>query len=161
MNCPACGAPTRVVATRSADGGASVRRRRACEECGHRVTTYERVEADRLWVRKRGGGRQLFDVAKLRASLGRAAHKRPIAGALLDELADRVAAEVERAGGELEAARIGLLCLDGLADLDRGAYLQYLGTLDQPPAPTGDDGNPAISEPGRAAGSVRAASEDA
>src|SRR5438045_2551516 len=83
--------------TRAADGGASVKRRRACEACGYRATTYERVEADRLWVRKRGGGRQRFDLAKLRGSLARAAHKRPIALERLDELAEQVAAEVERA----------------------------------------------------------------
>jgi transcriptional repressor NrdR len=161
VKCPACGGPTRVVATRSADGGASLRRRRVCVSCGHRVTTYERVEGDRLWVRKRGGARQRFDVAKLRASLGRAAHKRPISGEQLDELAERVAGEVERAGGELAAERIGLLCLDGLASLDRGAYLQYLGTLDPSP-PTADEvANPAISGPPAEPSSVRAASEHA
>jgi len=159
--CPTCSSTTRVVATRSADGGATVRRRRVCESCGHRVTTYERVEGDRLWVRKRGGGRQRFDLAKLRASLARAAHKRPIGGDRLDELAEHVAAEVERAGGELDAARIGTLCLDGLAALDRGAYLQYLGTLEPPAADASGAGDPAISEPRRATGSVRAASEHA
>ena len=159
MNCPACGASTRVVATRAADGGASVKRRRACEACGYRATTYERVEADRLWVRKRGGGRQRFDLAKLRGSLARAAHKRPIALERLDELAEQVAAEVERAGGELEADQIGLLCLDGLASLDRGAYLQYLGTLEPPPADTAATDDSAASGRPAASGSVRAASE--
>jgi transcriptional repressor NrdR len=138
-----------------------VRRRRECEACGHRVTTYERIEGDRLWVRKRGGGRQRFDRVKLRASLARAAHKRPIAPEELDELAERVAAEVERAGGELEAAQIGSLCLDGLAALDRGAYLQYLGTLDAPPGAAIAVGNAAAPQHRPEAGSVRAASEDA
>jgi transcriptional repressor NrdR len=138
-----------------------VRRRRECEACGNRITTYERIEADRLWVRKRGGGRQRFDLVKLRASLARAAHKRPIAGGELDDLAERVGAEVERAGGELEAAQIGSLCLDGLAALDRGAYLQYLGTLDAPPGAAVAVGNAAASEHRPEPGSVRAASEDA
>jgi transcriptional repressor NrdR len=160
MNCPACGSPTHVVATRAAEAGAAVRRRRECEACGHRITTYERVEPERLWVRKRGGGRQRFEVAKLRASLARAAHKRPIAGEQLAEIAERVAAEVERAGGELRADRIGELCLAGLAELDRGAYLQYLGTL-EPPADPDTRANAANS--GQPAGlhSVRAASEHA
>jgi transcriptional repressor NrdR len=150
VTCPLCEAQTRVVETRSADGGAAVRRRRVCPSCGHRLTTYERVVADRLWVRKRTGERQRFEPAKLRASLAGAHHKRSISGDDLDSLVDSVAAEVERAGGELSAARIGELCLAGLAELDRGAYLQYLGTLD-----------PAISEDRLEVGSVRAAREDA
>jgi transcriptional repressor NrdR len=160
VKCPACGGQTRVVATRSADGGAALRRRRVCASCGHRVTTYERVEGERLWVRKRGGARQRFDLAKLRASLGRAAHKRPIGAEQLDELAERVAGEVERAGGELDAQRIGVLCLEGLAALDRGAYLQYLGTLDAPPAGA-EVANGGISGRPDEPGSVRAASEHA
>jgi transcriptional repressor NrdR len=155
MNCPACGASTRVVATRLADSGATVRRRRACEACGQRVTTYERAEAERLWVRKRGGARQRFDVVKLRASLAHAAHKRPVSGDQLDEIAERVQAEVERAGGELDAARIGVLCVDGLEAIDRGAYLQYLGTLEEHPGSE----NPAISGRRDGTGSVRAASK--
>jgi transcriptional repressor NrdR len=124
-----CTASTRVVETRSADDGAAVRRRRACPDCGHRFSTYERVVADRLWVRKRTGERQRFEPAKLRASLAGAAHKRQVSGEDLDSLVDKTAAELERAGGELPAERLAEICLAALADLDRGAYLQYLGTL--------------------------------
>lgn len=145
--------------TRSAEDGAAVRRRRACPSCGHRLTTYERVVADRLWVRKRSGGRQRFEPAKLRDSLARAAHKRPVSGDDLDSLVDRVAAEVERSGGELTSARLVELCLTGLADLDRGAYLQYLGTLEPPASADGQEA--AISEPSLRGGSVRRASEHA
>src|SRR5947208_827463 len=80
-------ASTHVIETRAADGGATVRRRRACARCGQRLTTYERVVAERLWVRKRDGERQRFDGGKLRASLLRAAHKRPLSGAELDAIA--------------------------------------------------------------------------
>src|SRR5690349_20130554 len=125
MICPVCSAQTRVVETRSADEGAAVRRRRACPECGHRLTTFERVAAERLWVRKRTGERQRFDPAKLRASLAGAAHKRDVSGDDLDDLVESVAGELERAGGELPAQRIAELCLEGLEGLDRGAYLQF------------------------------------
>jgi transcriptional repressor NrdR len=155
VNCPLCGSPTRVVETRSADAGAAVRRRRACVACDHRLTTYERVAADRLWVRKRSGERQRFDAAKLRAALAGAAHKRPVSGDDLDALVERVAAELERAGGELGAERIGELCLDGLAALDRGAYLQFAGTL-----PSSSPQFAAAEVALASAGSVRAPSED-
>jgi transcriptional repressor NrdR len=146
-----------VVETRAADGGAAIRRRRACDACGRRLTTYERIVAERLWVRKRSGERQRFEPAKLRGSLARAAHKRPVAGSELDVLAGRVEAELERAGGELGAARISELCLEGLGALDRGAYLQYLGTLELAEV---DDAS-APREVSATAGSVRAASDHA
>jgi transcriptional repressor NrdR len=150
-----CQAATRVVETRAADGGAAVRRRRACSS-GHRLTTYERVDMEHLWVRKRGGSRQRFEPAKLRASLGRAAHKRDVSGNDLDQLVEGVAAAIEQAGGELPAERIANLCLDGLGDLDRGAYLQFAGTL---PTVTAQF---AGAEPAaEVAGSVRGRSEDA
>jgi transcriptional repressor NrdR len=158
--CPLCGSSTRVAETRSVDGGAAIRRRRACDRCGHRLTTYERVVAERLWVRKRSGERQRFDPAKLRASLVRAAHKRPVTGSELDALAAQLESELARAGGELPAARVSELCLEGLADLDRGAYLQYLGTL-EPAETTSAAGSAAASAPGGAGSSVRAASEHA
>jgi transcriptional regulator NrdR family protein len=126
------------------------------------VTTYERVVADQLWVRKRDGHRQRFEPAKLRASLAGAAHKRPVSGDDLDALVDGVNAELGRAGGELSSERIVDLCLGGLDELDHGAYLQYLGTLE----PTASDGDgkprdPAISGDPARTGSVRAAREHA
>ncbi len=156
MICPVCASPTRVVETRAADAGAAVRRRRVCVEGGHRLTTYERVVAERLWVRKRGGERQRFEAAKLRAALAGAAHKRPVSGDDLDALVERVASELEQAGGELPAERIGELCLDGLGELDRGAYLQFAGTL-----PTMSAQFAAAEVALAGAGSVRAPSEDA
>jgi transcriptional repressor NrdR len=149
--CPVCSQSTRVVETRAADGGLAVRRRRECSN-GHRLTTYERVDVEHLWVRKRGGSRQRFEPAKLRASLGRAAHKRDVSGDDLDRLVEQVAAAIEQAGGELAAERIANVCLDGLGDLDRGAYLQFAGTLPTVTAQFAVTG---------AAGSVRARGEDA
>jgi transcriptional repressor NrdR len=105
-----------------------VRRRRECPKCGQRFTTYERHERA-LFVRKRDGEREAFDRAKLREGLARAAHKRPVADAAIDSIADGIEAELERAGGELPSSTISELCLEGLRDLDWGAYLQFAGTL--------------------------------
>jgi transcriptional repressor NrdR len=118
-----------VLATRTAEDGAAVRRRRECERCGERFTTYERREPDRLYVRKRGGERQRFDRTKLRAALLRAAHKRPVTANQVERIVERIERQVAAAGGELVSNRIGELCLEELRELDAGAYLQYAGTL--------------------------------
>jgi transcriptional repressor NrdR len=125
VDCPVCLAGTRVIETRAADDGAAVRRRRSCPSCGRRFTTYERHERGRLVVRKRDGQPQGFDRAKLLGGLLRASHKRPVEHERLEALADRIEREVERAGGELPAQRIGDMALAGLRDLDRVSYLQF------------------------------------
>jgi transcriptional repressor NrdR len=125
--CPSCNSPTRTLETRSAEGGAAVRRRRECRECGRRFTSFERREREPGFVLKRGGRREPFDAAKLRGALERAAHKRPVGGADLDALVGRIEAEVERAGGELPSEEVRELCLEGLGRLDAGAFLQFAG----------------------------------
>jgi transcriptional repressor NrdR len=121
-----------VLETRRVDGENAVRRRRQCGSCGRRFTTFERLEHGPLYVRKRSGQRQRFDRVKLRAALLRAAHKRPVSAADVEALVDRVEMSAEGAGGEVSAERVGELCLQGLRDLDRGAYLQFAGTLPDP-----------------------------
>ena len=119
MHCPACSYDsTRVVDSRLNDAGDAVRRRRQCESCGSRFTTYERAEALPLIVVKRDGRREAFDRQKLLRGLVRAANKRPVSEAELDELADAIATQVRRSGREVEAEVIGELCLRGLAELD-------------------------------------------
>jgi transcriptional repressor NrdR len=129
MDCPACDRPTHVLESRRAADGAAVRRRRECSACGQRFTTYERRRAEPAFVRKRDGRRQRFDRSKLRAALLRATHKRQLGTDEVESLVDRVEWAIESGGGELGAERIGELCLEGLQRLDRGAYLQFLGTL--------------------------------
>ena len=146
MECPRCHRPSRVLESRRAEDGASVRRRRECGACGHRFTTFERRQRDPLAVRKRDGERQRFDRTKLRAALLRSTHKRQVSADDVEALVGRIELAIEDAGGELPAERIGELALSGLQDLDHGAYLQFLGTL---PSPNADF---AESEPG---GSVR------
>jgi transcriptional repressor NrdR len=129
VTCPECNEQTQVLESRRAEGGAAVRRRRNCGTCGHRFTTFERVEVERLFVLKRDGQRHPFDNEKLRGALMRAAHKRDVSSRDVDELVGDVAAAAREAGGTLTAERIAELCLGRLRDLDRGAYLQFAGTL--------------------------------
>jgi transcriptional repressor NrdR len=119
VHCPFCSHPeTRVVDSRLTEPGDSVRRRRECDGCGERFTTYERVEAVPVTVRKRDGRRERFDRQKLLRGLGRAANKRPVSDAQLEELADAIAARVRRLGPEVDASLVGELSLRGLAELD-------------------------------------------
>src|SRR5437763_10397182 len=104
MKCPYCGsASNRVVDSR--DAADAIRRRRECESCGERFTTYERAEALRMYVVKRGGRRERFDRDKLLRGLERAAAagKRELDPDRLNEIVDQIAAAVRRNGGEAPA----------------------------------------------------------
>jgi transcriptional repressor NrdR len=98
----------------TADG---VRRRRECQSCGNRFTTYERAETN-VTVLKRDGRRERFDSRKLLGGLERAANKRPVSSEQLEELSDSIAAAVRRSGPDVEASQIGDLAERGLAALD-------------------------------------------
>jgi len=150
MECPNCQSNTRVLESRAAQDGRAVRRRRECTSCGERFTTFERVAVDRLWVTKRDGRRQPFDAEKLRGALVRAAHKRPVSAADIHGVVAAVEGAATARGGIIEAAAIGEICLKRLADLDRGAYLQFAGTL--------PDFNPEIGQ-SATGGSVRGTHE--
>jgi transcriptional repressor NrdR len=128
VNCPRCDSPTKTLETRRVPDGA-VRRRRECGSCGHRITTYERAVPETIEVIKRDGHRQAFDHAKLRGALIRASHKRDVDPRDLEQIVERVEGGARAAGGELSAERIAEICLDGLRQLDRGAYQQFAGTL--------------------------------
>jgi transcriptional repressor NrdR len=119
VRCPFCSnQSTRVVDSRLAEPGDAIRRRRECEGCGERFTTYERVEAPPVTVAKRDGRREQFDRQKLLRGLVRAANKRPVSEAQLEELADAIAARVRRLGPEVDASLVGELSLRGLVELD-------------------------------------------
>jgi transcriptional repressor NrdR len=127
VNCPRCDSQTKTLETRRVPDGA-IRRRRECAK-GHRFTTYERAVPETLEVIKRDGSRQPFDRDKLLGSLNRASHKRDVDPRRLSLIVDGVETEMRNQGGELSAKRISELCLDGLRELDHGAYLQFAGTL--------------------------------
>ena len=132
MRCPFCSfAKTSVVDSRLTEPGDAVRRRRECENCGVRFTTYERVEAPRITVVKRDGARERFDRQKLVRGLGRAANKRPVSDAQLEDLADSIASELGARGSEARAEEIGELALRGLAALDPVTAIQFASVYRQ------------------------------
>lgn len=125
MHCPYCLATdTRVVDSRPAEQGTSIRRRRECEACNQRFTTYERSEPQ-LIVLKRSGSREPFQAAKLRRGLESALADRPAA---LDAL-DTLVADIERAllqvGPLVDSDEIGRSVLEHLKDIDEVAYLRF------------------------------------
>jgi transcriptional repressor NrdR len=124
MQCPFCGSTQhRVVDSREAAD--AIRRRRQCEGCGQRFTTYERAETVRMHVVKRNGRREPFDRDKLLRGLQRAAAKRPIEPERLEQVVDSIEAAVRRQGGEAPAEWVGELALGGLARLDRVAAVMF------------------------------------
>ena len=123
MHCPYCdSASTSVVDTR--DAGDAVRRRRECEGCGNRFTTYERAETN-FTILKRDGRRERFDSQKLLGGLERAANKRPVSSEQLERLSESIAAAVRRSGPEVEASQVGDLAERGLAQIDPVAAIQF------------------------------------
>jgi transcriptional repressor NrdR len=124
MQCPFCGSTQhRVVDSREAAD--AIRRRRQCENCDQRFTSYERAESVRMWVVKRDGHREPFDRDKLLRGLQRAAAKRPIEPERLDEVVASIESAVRREGGEVPAEWVGELALGGLARLDRVAAVMF------------------------------------
>jgi transcriptional repressor NrdR len=126
VHCPACRAlDTRVVDSRTAEEGAAVRRRRQCPSCGHRFTTFERVDHVPLTVLKSDGSRQPFDREKLIAGLRAATKGRAVDEARLEMLATAVEDATRLHGSEVASAVIGLAVLDELRAVDDVAYLRF------------------------------------
>lgn len=128
MICPYCGAnEDRVIDSRSSEGGQVVRRRRQCEKCGRRFTTYERVEeGPRLTVIKRDGKREPFDREKIERSVALACGKRPIPAEAKEALLDAVEEEVHREfDREAPSREIGERVMRRLRDLDDVAYVRF------------------------------------
>jgi transcriptional repressor NrdR len=127
MRCPQCGArDTRVVDSRDLDDSATIRRRRECNACATRFTTYERVETARLVVVKSDGGRQEFDRDKLAAGIRKALTRRPVADGEAERAADEIEAELRATGlSEIPSSRIGSLAQDKLRDIDQIAYIRF------------------------------------
>src|SRR5437660_9993102 len=119
MRCPSCGNPdTRVIDSREAEDGASIRRRRACDRCEARFTTFERSESARIQVLKRDGTRQEFDRRKLASAIGKAASK-ALAGEAVDRLIEDLEASIRQSGlSEIPSQRIGEMVLERLAERD-------------------------------------------
>ena len=127
MRCPFCGAQdTKVVDSRLAGEGDQVRRRRKCELCGERFTTYETVELNLPRIVKRDGSRVPFDSHKLRAGMMRALEKRPVSTEQMDRAVARIQRSLMSSGeSEVPALRIGELVMDELRQLDPVAYVRF------------------------------------
>jgi len=127
MRCPHCeNTATRVIDSRDLENGSTVRRRRECEDCGHRFTTYERPEGARLVVVKRDGSREEFEREKLRAGLLKALQKRPVTLDRVEAALDEIEANLRgRGDAEIPSTEVGRLATEALRDLDQLAYIRF------------------------------------
>lgn len=125
MLCPVCrAADTRVIDSR--DDDSAVRRRRECIACRHRFTTYERIEAARLFIIKKDGRREPYNRDKVVAGLRKACEKRPISETAIQEIADSVERDLQSRGeSELPSTAVGDLVMAALEKLDKVAYIRF------------------------------------
>jgi transcriptional repressor NrdR len=127
MKCPFCGhLDNKVIDSRLSQGGEVTRRRRECDHCTRRYTTYERVEEVLPLVIKKDGRREPFDRMKVIGGLRRACEKRPVSSETLDRIVDRIERELVDSGEkEVASARIGERCMEALRDTDPVAYVRF------------------------------------
>ncbi|MDD7025104.1 MAG: transcriptional regulator NrdR [Lachnospiraceae bacterium] len=127
MKCPFCGEDnTRVIDSRPADDNSSIRRRRLCDVCRKRFTTYEKVETIPLVVIKKDNNREQYDRSKIEAGVLRACHKRPVSIHQINELVDSVENEIfNREEREISSKEIGEMVMERLKDLEAVAYVRF------------------------------------
>ena len=119
MKCPYCGKDnTRVIDSRPADDGDSIRRRRECDECHKRFTTYEKVETIPMIVIKKDNNRETYDRAKVEGGVFRACHKRPVS-------ATQISSIFSKEEREISSRQIGEMVMEKLKDLDSVAYVRF------------------------------------
>ena len=133
MKCPYCGySESKVIDSRPADDGASIRRRRECLSCAKRFTTYETVESLPMVVVKKDGSRQSFDRSKVLGGMIRACEKRPVPLAELERIADSVEQELQNGlDREITTTHIGELVMEKLRGLDQVAYVRFASVYRQ------------------------------
>ena len=126
MRCPFCThEASQVKDSRPSEDGASIRRRRQCEACGARFTTFERVQLRDLTVVKKTGEREPFDRAKLERSVSIACRKRNISNEPIERLITSIQRQLETRGDEVTTTQIGEAVMDGLKALDHVAYIRF------------------------------------
>lgn len=127
MRCPFCGHDdSQVKDSRPTDDGAAIRRRRQCEGCAARFTTFERIQLRDLYVLKSEDKREPFDRDKLLRSVSIAARKRPIDSLRLEKLVSSIQRQLETQGeNEIPSKRIGELVMEGLKGMDSVAYIRF------------------------------------
>lgn len=127
MKCPYCSNPdTRVIDSRPAEDGNSIRRRRSCDACGKRFTTYEKVETIPLIIIKKDNNREQYDRGKIERGILRACYKRPVSAAEIQKVIDQVETKVfSLEAKEIESSVVGDIVMDVLKDLDEVAYVRF------------------------------------
>ena len=127
MKCPFCSHEnTRVIDSRPVEDNNSIRRRRACDECGKRFTTYEKIETIPLIIIKKDNNREPYDRSKIEAGVLRACHKRPVSAQQITSLVDEVETDIfKREEREISSQVIGELLMNKLKDLDAVAYVRF------------------------------------
>jgi transcriptional repressor NrdR len=126
MRCPWCGASdTKVVDSRPAEEGGAIRRRRACDACGRRFTTFERAYGVGLRVIKRDGAKEPYDREKVAAGIRKAIKNRPVTEAEVADLTRRIEERLRRKGPEVTTQEVGVEVLAELRRLDEVAYLRF------------------------------------
>ena len=132
MKCIYCGCEeSRVVDSRSTDDGASIRRRRECEQCGRRFTTYEKIDMVPLMVVKKDQRREPFDSEKLRQGILKACEKRPVSVSDIDELTRNIEMKAYASEQEITSAQIGEMVMEGLKELDEVSYVRFASVYRQ------------------------------
>lgn len=133
MRCPFCGnIEDKVIDSRLSKDGGVIRRRRDCDECGRRFTTYERIDEVLPTVIKKDGRRELFDRAKVLAGLKRACEKRPISVEELERVVDRIEQNLQESGDkETPTSTIGERIMKELHELDEVAYVRFASVYRQ------------------------------
>lgn len=133
MRCPSCQYNgTRVVDTRPVDDNKEIRRRRECESCSYRFTTFEKIEETPLIVVKKDGSREEFSREKLLRGMIRACEKRPVALEVLDEIVIAIEKDLRQmSNGEVQSDDVGEKVMDHLASIDEVAYVRFASVYRQ------------------------------
>lgn len=133
MRCPSCSIEdSKVLDSRPVEDGRAIRRRRECNACGHRFTTYERIEAIPLLIIKKGGIREPFDASKLLSGLLKACEKRPVALSDLEKMVADIETKLRNSGDkEIQSSVIGEMVMEGLLELDEIAYVRFASVYRQ------------------------------
>lgn len=127
MKCMYCGCEdSKVIDSRSADEGRTIRRRRECVQCGKRFTTYETIEDTPVLVVKTGGTRQSYDPQKVKSGIIKSCEKRPVSMEKIDKLVEDITKRIYNSmEQEISSKQIGEMVMEGLKNLDEVAYVRY------------------------------------
>ena len=133
MKCAYCGCTqSRVVDSRQSEDATTIRRRRECEKCGRRFTTYERIDLVPLMVVKKDQTREAFDINKLRAGIVKACEKRPVPLEQIEAMVRRIEQQLNsQTDSEITSKMIGELVMEGLKTLDEVAYVRFASVYRQ------------------------------